>query len=157
MADVKLTGVKPEDLDRKLFFVLSELRTKAMDASLRAQAKVVIDDARRRVRRSKTRKTGKHLRSAIGVKLMQYRGGLIRVAIVGARTNDPWRGFHAHLIEDGHKVRPQKKTAGKRKSEAKKQFVDARPFMLPAVHATQKQQETAFLTELEKWMVSASK
>lgn len=128
MADVKIEGLA--ELERDLQQFVDKLQRNVVRASLRAGAKVFLEEARRQV---PVGKTGA-LRRSLKISVRTRRG--VPVAFVRAGDKDAW---YAHLVEFGtsaHFIKPKRRKslffARLAREVVEHPGAKKRPFMRPA-------------------------
>jgi hypothetical protein len=129
------------NVEQKLARIALAARGPALDAAVKAAAKVVIDESKRRVPQpgySGDKPGLKPLRDTIGHVVRKPRGDK-RIAVVGPEYP---AGAHGHLVEFGH----QKVLWGTPTNER----VPPHPFMRPSVDATEHMQSAAMDTVLRQ-------
>jgi hypothetical protein len=127
---------------------LDQFRAMQIDAPLMGQfieraGKVFIALAKSKIRV----KTG-NLRNSIGFIHRDNRGNGKAIRLIGARTYGEYKGFHAHLIEEGTAER-SKKRKNKTKADGTKYAPNIgpeKPFMRPAFE----QGKSIFIQSMEK-------
>lgn len=150
MLDLKVNGLA--SLDATLREMPAKLAKNVCRASLRAAAKVIAEDARRRV----PVKTGK-LRDSIRV-TSSLKGGIPRASV---KVGDRKKGiFYAHMVERGtalHRVRPKwRKALHAGNSDSGPYYggisvaAEAKPFMRPAADTQAQAAVNAFADYMRK-------
>ena len=154
--DIEITGIPPEELDRVLAHIDVRLRNEAIEKSLKAASKPVIKEYRQRITAPgyKGDKPNKRaLRASVGYKQKRYKDGQVVVGIVGARVNQPWSAYHAHLYEDGHRMVVSR---GPRKGEDVG-FVEGRRVFATSVDNTTSAQQRLMRDKLAEYLRPESK
>ncbi len=159
MADIITFGVEPEELDRIIANVDGVLREKAIKKAGKEAANLVDKEASKYITRKgyEGDKPGKKdLRTSMGVKSKQYKGGLKFWWGVGARTHAPWKALHSHLYEKGHKMVVSR---GSRKGQTSltKAKVQGKGKFLRVQVNTQPQQNRIIVKTLTEFAEKASK
>ena len=164
---IELEGVEPQEMDRLLARVHHDLRKKAIKKAMKAQAMIVVNNARSRIPKDgrwknppakDARRRSKGLRKSQFYKTVSYKAEKIWVTLVGARTSGAWNAWYSHLVEDGHKVIRKRRPPGSGFVSAKgKAHVPGKQFLLKSVRATRNRQRMAFLDELRTFFERASK
>ncbi len=158
MAKLTMTGVTPDDLESMLSRIDADLRRKAITDAIKQENKYLLTEVRQQMR-SQGLKGGKRddrrsLVTAMGSKRKSVDGGA--VGYVGARLNKPWRAFHAHLYESGHRMIVSR---GSRKGSAPLQgtrvVAGKRPF-ITAETRTRRTRESIVQRVMSEWAAKAS-
>lgn len=89
------------------------------------------------IAKSKIRTKTGNLRESIGYIERDKSGYGKAMRMIGARAYGPYKGFHAHLIEEGtsDRSKERKKTTNAKGEKYKPNVGTARPFMRPAFEA----------------------
>lgn len=137
------------NIERYLKELPQFLRMKVIKEAVRAGARIVANDAKKRVPvgNPSHRPDKKPLKSSIAVTLREYGGGRRALGVVGPRWPE---GAHGHLVEYGHKVIVSR---GPRKGSAPltgSPNVAGKEYLQPAVDSTRSQQRAAVVSRLKK-------
>lgn len=85
------------------------------------------------------------LKDTLATKVKEYRNGQLFIAIVGHRYPD---GAHAHLVEDGHRIRARGKK-GQGPGEFTGAKVPGKNYFAPAVDNSKEEQQAALVKKLQ--------
>lgn len=146
MAKIVTTGT--DNLEKLLREYPIEVRQKVLGQAVRRAGNVV----KKRVRANAPvgdpnhKPENKPLRDSFAVKVVRYKNDALAMAIVGAKRPE---GAHAHLVEDGHRIRRRGKK-GEGPGDYTGAFVPGKEFLAPAADQTKNEQTQAIIDHLVK-------